>query len=67
MAASEDVIPIEKKLADIFKEAFEFFLKINDSTESTTDLQVQLHLIWNYRCNAFKSFALSAEDQEAHW
>lgn len=35
-------IPIEKKLGDIFKEAFEFYLHINESSEpaNSPDFQV---------------------------
>lgn len=42
MAESGGFIPIEKKLGDIFKEAFEFFLHINDSTEPTNSAESQV-------------------------
>lgn len=42
MAESEGFIPIEKKLSELFKEAFDFFLKINDSTEPTNSLEFQV-------------------------
>lgn len=50
MAESGGFIPIEKKLGDIFKEAFEFFLHIDDSSEPTNSPEVQVsHIILDDR------------------
>lgn len=45
-------IPIEKKLGDIFKEAFEFYLHINESSEPTNspDFQVYAYRVTHNYC-----------------
>lgn len=42
MAESSEFIPIEKKLGDIFKEAFEFILHINESSEPGNSAEFQV-------------------------
>lgn len=42
MAEAGEFIPVEKKLSDIFKEAFDFFLKINDTSEPTNSAEFQV-------------------------
>lgn len=46
---SSSYIPIDKKLGDIFKEAFDFFLHINESNEPSNSLEFQVS--GNYYCN----------------
>lgn len=42
MAESDGFIPIDKKLSDIFKEAFEFYLHINETSEPTNSPEFQV-------------------------
>lgn len=50
---AEEFIPMEKKLSDIFKEAFDFFLKINESAEATNSPEFQVSVV---RVTKFEPF-----------
>lgn len=63
-----EFIPIEKKLGDIFREAFQFFLHINESSEPTNSPDFQVSHTLNCEIHLINQIPLiTAPDPQTNW